>query len=88
MDQISLEDLALLEALVEVDEASKAQLRINALNERLVETGLVQMVDGELSLTEAGIERTKSLQHRVKADKEAAEVIKERESSESQSSSE
>lgn len=88
MDQISLEDLALLEALVEVDEASKAQLRINALNERLVETGLVQMVDGELSLTEAGIERTKSLQHRVKADKEAADVIKERESSESQSSSE
>jgi hypothetical protein len=86
MDAISLEDLALLEALVEVDEAAKAQLRIKALNERLIETGLVKMEGGELSLTEAGIERCKSLHHRVKADKEAADVIKERESSEANSS--
>jgi hypothetical protein len=81
MDPISLEELALLEALVEVDQASKEQLRIKALNERLVETGLVVMVDGELKLTDAGIERCKSLHHRVKADKEAAEVLKEREQS-------
>ncbi len=80
MDPIKLEELALLEALVEVDEASKEQLRIKALNERLVDAGLVETdAGGELKLTDAGVERAKSLHHRVRADKEAAEILKQRE---------
>lgn len=37
------------------------------------------MEGGELKLTGAGVERTKSLQHRLRADREAAEELKERE---------
>ena len=79
MDPISLEELSLLEALLEVDQAAKEQLRVQALHERLVDSGLVAMEGGELKLTAAGVERTKSLQHRVRADREAAEVLKDRE---------
>jgi hypothetical protein len=81
MDPISLEELALLELLVEIDQASRA-VHTKALKARLVDVGLVEADDdGELKLTDAGVERCKSLHHRVRADKEAAEVLKEREQS-------
>ncbi|MFD0740235.1 hypothetical protein ACFQZQ_13200 [Lysobacter koreensis] len=81
MDPISLEELALLEVLVEIDHASKA-VQTKALQARLADAGLVEAGDdGELKLTDAGIERCKSLHHRVRADREAAEVLKEREQS-------
>lgn len=81
MDPISLEELALLELLVEIDQASRA-VHTKALKARLVDVGLVEADgDGELKLTDAGVERCKSLHHRVRADKEAADVLKEREQS-------
>lgn len=80
MDSISLEDLALLEALVQVDQSPDDPL-IGSLSERLVDIGLAEMVDGSLRLTDAGVERCKSLHHRVRADKEAAEVLRKREES-------
>lgn len=81
MDPISLEELALLELLVEIDQAARP-LQTSALQARLVDAGLVEAGDdGELKLTDAGVERCKSLHHRVRADKEAADVLKEREQS-------
>jgi hypothetical protein len=41
----------------------------------LVEAGLVQESDHGLALTPGGIERCKSLQHRVAGDREAARAI-------------
>ena len=50
------------------------------MRERLVESGLAEAVEGDaVHLTDAGIERCKSLRHRVAADAEAALVLKERE---------
>jgi hypothetical protein len=81
MDPISVEELALLELLVEIDQASRA-VHTKPLKARLVDVGLVEAdEDGELKLTDAGVERCKSLHHRVRADTEAAEVLKEREQS-------
>ncbi|MFD0320065.1 hypothetical protein [Lysobacter gummosus] len=55
----------------------------SALRDRLIDAALAQLdEDGDtLSLTDAGVERCKSLRHRVAADAEAAQVIKEREES-------
>lgn len=74
MDQISLEDLALLEALVQVDQ-SALDPETATLTNRLVEAGLAEYKDGLLALTHGGVERCKSLHHRVRADKEAARVL-------------
>lgn len=79
---MSLEDLGLLDVLIRIDEGHAPSPRSDALHERLVETGLVEVHEGELRLTQAGIERTKSLKHRVIADAEAALVLKEREEAE------
>ena len=88
MDPISLEELALLELLVEIDQAARS-VQTSALQARLVDAGLVEAGDnGELKLTDAGVERCKSLHHRVRADKEAADVLKEREQSGEASSNE
>ena len=43
-----------------------------------MEAGLVVMDAGELKLAEAGIERCKSIQYRIRADKRAVEILKER----------
>ena len=82
MDQISLEDLALLETLVQVDQSALDPLETATLTDRLIDAGLAEIVDGNMQLTHAGVERCKSLHHRVRADAEAAEVIRLREEAE------
>jgi len=80
---MSLEDLGLLDVLNRIDEGHDWGQRSDALRERLLEVGLVDLQEGALRLTQAGIERCKSLKHRAIADAEAALVLKEREESES-----
>lgn len=80
---MSLEDLGLLDVLNRIDEGHEPGERSHALRERLLDTGLVDIQEGALRLTQAGIERTKSLKHRAIADAEAARVLKEREEGES-----
>lgn len=80
MDPISLEELALLNVLQRIDQGHPPENHSGALRDRLVESGLAQIGEGdEVHLTDAGIERCKSLRHRVAADAEAALVLKERE---------
>jgi len=80
VDPISLEDLALLDVLQRIDQGHAPGDHSRALSERLVEAALAEAgEDGALILTDAGVERCKSLRHRVAADAEAAQVLKERE---------
>ncbi len=79
MDPIPLEDLALLEVLQRVDQCQPMQSGDTEIRQRLIESGLVEEVDDRPQLTAAGIEMTKSLQHRVAADAQAAKVINQRE---------
>ncbi len=79
MDPISLEELALLDVLDRIDQYHEPALNSSALRQRLLDNGLVVVEDGVLRLTDAGIERCKSLHHRVIADAEAAAVLAERE---------
>lgn len=81
MDPISLEELALLDVLERIDQWHVLGANSAGLRSRLIEVGLVEMVDGDARLTDAGVERCKSLHHRVAADEEAAAVLKEREKS-------
>lgn len=86
MDPISLEDLALLDVLHRIDQGQPLGGHSQDLHERLIEAALAAVDEdsGELSLTDAGVQRCKSLRHRVAADAEAAQVIKEREESAAQ----
>jgi len=80
VDPISLEDLALLDVLQRIDQGQAPNDYSRTLRERLIEAALAQADDaGALTLTDAGVERCKSLRHRVAADAEAAQVLKERE---------
>jgi hypothetical protein len=79
VDPISLEDLALLDVLERIDQSLEHGPNAKPLLDRLVEVGLAEDSDGALRLTDAGIERCKSLHHRVKADAEAELVLQERE---------
>lgn len=79
MDPISLEELALLDVLERIDQWLELGANSAGLRERVIEVGLAEMVDGDLRLTDAGVERCKSLHHRVAADEEAALVVMERE---------
>lgn len=79
MDPISLEELALLDVLDRIDQYHEPALNSSALRQRLLDSGLVEIEEGGLRLTDAGIERCKSLHHRVIADAEAAAVLAERE---------
>jgi hypothetical protein len=83
VDPISLEDLALLDVLQRIDQGQAPGRHASDLRDRLIDAALAQLdEDGDtLSLTDAGVERCKSLRHRVAADAEAAQVIKEREES-------
>jgi len=81
MDPISLEDLALLDVLERIDQWLEAGPNAATLHERLVEVGLVEQIDGTMRLTDAGIERCKSLHHRVAADAQAELIVQEREKS-------
>ncbi|MEI2457437.1 hypothetical protein ABU614_06375 [Lysobacter firmicutimachus] len=80
MDPISLEELALLDVLQRIDAGHAPGAHSLALRERLIEAALVEAGDDDgLRLTDAGVERCKSLRHRVAADAEAALVLQERE---------
>ncbi|MEO6365710.1 MAG: hypothetical protein ABIO38_06665 [Luteimonas sp.] len=82
MDPITLEELGLLDVLHRIDEGEVPGERSRLLRERLVESALAEEDSGSLRLTQAGIERCKSLKHRAMADVEAELVLKEREEAE------
>jgi hypothetical protein len=82
MDPISLEDLALLEVLQRVDQHVVLTESDSAMRQRLLDSGLVEEGEYGLTLTAAGIELCKSLQHRVAADAQAAKILQQREESE------
>ena len=82
MDPISLEDLALLEILQRVDQHIVLTDNDNAMRQRMIDSGLVEEGEYGVSLTSAGIELCKSLQHRVAADQQAAKIVQQREESE------
>jgi hypothetical protein len=75
---IGQEEIDLLECLLRVDLRQALDSRAYEMRERLIEEGLVDSSDGELTLTYAGIERCRSLQHRISGDKEAAKVLADR----------
>lgn len=81
MDPISLEDLALLDVLERIDQGLELGFNSSLLRNRLIDVGLAERIEGYLRLTDAGVERCKSLHHRVAADEEAAQVLLEREQS-------
>lgn len=71
MDPIPLEDLALLEMLMQVDQRARTLEGDPEILSRLLESGLVERSpDGDTALTVAGVEMCKSLQHRVAADEQ------------------
>jgi len=72
---IDSQDLDLLECFLRIDQHHRLDERASGLLDRLVEGGLVDRENGDLSLTPAGVERCRSLQHRVASDKEAAKVL-------------
>lgn len=72
---IGSQDLDLLECLLRIDSQQPVDKRAADLTDRLVEGGLVDREKGDLKLTPAGVERCRSLQHRVASDKEAAKVL-------------
>ena len=82
MDPISLEDLALLEILQRVDQHIVLTDNDSAMRQRMIESGLIEEDEFGVSLTSAGIELCKSLQHRVAADQQAAKIVQQREESE------
>ena len=72
------QQIDLLECLIRIDRGETLDGRAGALRDRMIEAGLVDEVDGALRLTTAGIERCRSLQHRLASDREAAKVLAER----------
>lgn len=78
MDPISLEDLALLEVLLRIDEGSGLTSDDSEIRARLLESGLAAETQEGLCLTTAGIELCKSLQHRKAADEQAARIRRRR----------
>lgn len=81
MDPMSLEDLALLDVLDRIDQHLEPGPNSGALRQRLLDTGLVVLEGDAIRLSDAGIERCKSLHHRVISDAEAAAILAEREDS-------
>lgn len=72
------QQIDLLECLIRIDRGELLDGRATGLGERLVEAGLADESDGFLRLTPAGIERCRSLQHRIASDREAARTLAER----------
>ncbi|RZA13981.1 MAG: hypothetical protein EOP93_19375 [Lysobacteraceae bacterium] len=72
---IGQQEIDLLECLVRIDLGQALDARAAGLCGRLIEGGLVRHSDEGLALTPAGIERCRSLQHRIAGDKEAARVL-------------
>jgi hypothetical protein len=79
MEPMSLEDLALLEILQRIDQHVVLTDNDNAMRQRMLDGALVEDGDFGLSLTSAGIELCKSLQHRLAADQQAAKIAQQRE---------
>lgn len=77
MEPISIEDLALLEVLKRID-SGELNASDSQVLPRLLEDGLVTEVQHGATLTLAGIELCKSLQHRVAADAQAAKILGQR----------
>ena len=76
MDEISIEDLALLEVLKRVDQQIEMESGDTEIHQRLVDSGLVLQDDeGMFHLSAAGVEMCKSLQHRVAADRQAERIL-------------
>jgi hypothetical protein len=75
---IDQQEIDLLECLLRIDMGHAQDARAADMLRRLVEAGLVRESDNGLALTPGGIERCKSLQHRVAGDREAAKAIAER----------
>ena len=69
------QQIDLLECLLRIDRGEALDARAADLKDRLVEAGLVDENDGLLYLTPAGIDRCRSLQHRMASDREAAKVV-------------
>jgi hypothetical protein len=78
VEPISRDQLDLFECLVRIDRGELLDARAHALLERLVEGGLVDRDGSTLTLTAAGVERCRALQHRIASDKEAARILAER----------
>ena len=80
MEEISIEDLALLEVLKRVDQQIELKSGDTEIRKRLLESGLlIEDDDDGLKLSAAGVEMCKSLQHRVAADRQVAKILAERE---------
>jgi hypothetical protein len=77
MEPISIEDLALLEVLKRID-SGELDAGDSQVMPRLLEDGLITEAPHGATLTLAGIELCKSLQHRVAADSQAAKIIQQR----------
>ena len=78
VESISRDQLDIFECLIRIDRREPLDGRAGALLERLIDGGLVDRSGTTLSLTAAGVERCRSLQHRLASDKEAARVLVER----------
>ena len=75
---IGQQELDLLECLIRIDLRQSLDPRADDMLKRLIESGLVDSSNGDLSLTFSGIERCQSLKHRIAGDKEAAKVLADR----------
>jgi hypothetical protein len=69
------QEIDLLECLLRIDMGQALDARAEDMRLRLIDAGLVQESGNGLALTPGGIERCKSLQHRVAGDREAAKAI-------------
>jgi hypothetical protein len=81
MEPIPLEDLALPEILQRIDQAMPLKSGDTEIHERLIESGLAEVVGDQAQLTPAGVEMCKSLQHRLAADAQAAKALEARQAS-------
>lgn len=72
------DDIDLLECLLRIDLHQAMDDRAHGLIDRIVDAGLADRQGDELSLTHAGVQRCKSLQHRVASDQEAVRQLQQR----------
>ncbi len=84
MEEISLEDLALLDVLSRIDQGVELVHGDTAIRHRMAESGLIDDDADGLRLTAAGIEMCKSLQHRVAADAQVEKIMQKRSGSEAE----
>ena len=75
---IGADDLDLLECLLRIDLHEALDDRAHGLTARIIDAGLADRDAAGLSLTHAGVQRCKSLQHRLASDQEALRVLQDR----------